>query len=839
MPPTVVLDPGHGGAATVGGSSPNNAVGPNGLLEKDVTLDLARRVAALLDGRATVLLTRAGDENRSLSDRARLARDRRADVFLSIHLNGWRDPAVDGSEAWIARHAGAPSRALARGVLDRVLAVTHARDRGVRADDLGVLLPERVGAGAAALLEVAFLTNPDEASRFEHDDYRQALAQAIAGALVPGNGAAAQALAASDQAEALAVIDMFRADTRLGVFIGMGRDQVADRAVELINNPALVQQGSLNLCGPAALHRLWIARRPQAFAQYLAGLFFTGEAHIGGRHVEAGDDLREKDYTGTAVPAMQAAGGICPPAEWIAMSSLRDSTNTFLDFEGMPDEDLSGLTTPAELAGWLRATGLYPDVSDEGNWFFTKGLGHALGLVPDADTDIALLINAHILSSAATSGHKKSDEFVLSAFPNHFVVLRSRITQPSADEVEFSCWTWGDDNVHVRIASDTFAANYYGAVIARAGAPAPARGSALEKFGDPVLTAADSPLVRADRVIPATPCGVFSSGGNYAERVPTGVVIHVLDGGTYADDIARWHDGKDCTPPHYVIRDDGEITQMVAEKFMAQHAGPGGNRTMIGIEHDGRDDHPENFTDEMYEASAALVRDICARNAIPVDRAHIIGHAEVPLQTAGNEHGDPAGYWDWDYYMALVRWDGNDQAARPRRDVMTTDNLSLAEASSAWHQADRDSGNSAWGQQRFTMGPLYFSAYGANYLWADPDPAADPEDAIVYSYTVPVAGTWGVSAWWPILANSNTATRIEVTTTRSSGEQPDSAIDYDQTDRGPLRTWSTYALPATPMWCLLGGAYELQAGDVIRVRILRRSAAHGRVIADAIRFLKI
>src|SRR5438874_3249384 len=133
--PIVVLDPGHGGSAPAGGSSANNATGPNGLLEKDLTLDVAQRVGAILGGRATVILTRGGDDNRSLVDRARVAREADADVFLSIHFNGWKNSAVDGSEAWVATGTNGGSHALARSVLDRVLAVTHARARGVSEAD--------------------------------------------------------------------------------------------------------------------------------------------------------------------------------------------------------------------------------------------------------------------------------------------------------------------------------------------------------------------------------------------------------------------------------------------------------------------------------------------------------------------------------------------------------------------------------------------------------------------------------------------------------------------------------------------------------------------------------
>lgn len=182
--PTVVIDPGHGGSDKVGGSSANNATGPNGLLEKDVALDLARRTAGLLGQSAEVLMTRTRDINLSLADRARLAHDRVAALFLSIHLNGFGDASVDGTEVWIARQANQESRDFATEVLHRLIAVTNVSDRGVRERDLGVLLPERHAAHTGACLaEIAFLTNPAEARRLESDDYRQAIAQALAAAV--------------------------------------------------------------------------------------------------------------------------------------------------------------------------------------------------------------------------------------------------------------------------------------------------------------------------------------------------------------------------------------------------------------------------------------------------------------------------------------------------------------------------------------------------------------------------------------------------------------------------------------------------------------------------------
>ena len=103
---------------------------------------------------------------------------------------------------------------------------------------------------------------------------------------------------------------------------------------------------------------------------------------------------------------------------------------------------------------------------------------------------------------------------------------------------------------------------------------------------------------------------------------------------------------------HYVVRKDGHITQMIRELDVAYHAGNRSyNERSVGIEHEGFVDRPEDFTAEMYAASARLTAGICARYDIPVDREHIIGHVEVP----GTDHTDPGKHWDWDRYMKLVR----------------------------------------------------------------------------------------------------------------------------------------------------------------------------------------
>jgi N-acetylmuramoyl-L-alanine amidase len=185
--PVVVIDPGHGGSTKVGGSSPNNATGPNGLLEKELTLDLAQRVATFITsmGNAQVILTRTTDTNLALVDRAKVAKDNNAAVFLSIHLNGWTNPDVDGTEVWIAPNANSQSKAFATTLLNYLVAVTGVRNRGIQVKDFGVLQRDRHAPDTAACLaEIAFLTNPAQALRLEDNGYRQVLAQAMAEAVL-------------------------------------------------------------------------------------------------------------------------------------------------------------------------------------------------------------------------------------------------------------------------------------------------------------------------------------------------------------------------------------------------------------------------------------------------------------------------------------------------------------------------------------------------------------------------------------------------------------------------------------------------------------------------------
>jgi hypothetical protein len=111
---------------------------------------------------------------------------------------------------------------------------------------------------------------------------------------------------------------------------------------------------------------------------------------------------------------------------------------------------------------------------------------------------------------------------------------------------------------------------------------------------------------------------------------------------------------------HYTIRsNDGHVAQHVLNKDIAWHAGNWDvNSRSIGLEHEGYLAKGGTwYTEAMYRASAKLVRYLADKHDIPLDRAHILGHDNVPgttPDTLPDMHDDPGPYWDWAHYFDLL-----------------------------------------------------------------------------------------------------------------------------------------------------------------------------------------
>jgi hypothetical protein len=127
------------------------------------------------------------------------------------------------------------------------------------------------------------------------------------------------------------------------------------------------------------------------------------------------------------------------------------------------------------------------------------------------------------------------------------------------------------------------------------------------------------------------------------------VVVHTMQG-SYAGSISWFQNPTSDVSAHFCMRsEDGEITQMVGLGDRAWHVG-NSNSVAIGIEHEGFVDDASWYTWATYARSAELARWLADHHGLPLDRDHIVGHAELPAQT----HTDPGPNWNWDLYMALV-----------------------------------------------------------------------------------------------------------------------------------------------------------------------------------------
>jgi N-acetylmuramoyl-L-alanine amidase len=220
QPITIVIDPGHGGGET-------GAIGPGGLQEKEVTLQLSRRLAATIPRllASRVVLTRDSDSALPLDDRTSVANHEKADLFLSIHANSSKASGARGSETYylsleasdrlaqeVARRenqvngtgaAAAPSSAvspdldfilwdlaqsahlresseLAEAIQEELNIVSRTENRGIKQAPFRVL----VGAAMpAVLVEAAFISNEDEEKKLRSAVFQQSVAEGIARAL--------------------------------------------------------------------------------------------------------------------------------------------------------------------------------------------------------------------------------------------------------------------------------------------------------------------------------------------------------------------------------------------------------------------------------------------------------------------------------------------------------------------------------------------------------------------------------------------------------------------------------------------------------------------------------
>lgn len=148
----IYIDPGHGG-------SDSGAVGPTGLGEKDINLNIAANVKQILQRHEiSAMLTRQDDSRVELANRVKMANNNGADYFVSIHINSASSHAATGTETFAFPNSAQGTK-LADSVQKSLVNEIGLANRGVKHKEFYVLKNTKM---PAILVEVAFINNPKE-----------------------------------------------------------------------------------------------------------------------------------------------------------------------------------------------------------------------------------------------------------------------------------------------------------------------------------------------------------------------------------------------------------------------------------------------------------------------------------------------------------------------------------------------------------------------------------------------------------------------------------------------------------------------------------------------------
>jgi N-acetylmuramoyl-L-alanine amidase len=187
---TIVVDPGHGGDDT--GAPAYFGPPPRGPYEKDIVLDIGRRLARLLRAEgASVTMTRSDDRYLTLQQRAEVANRLSADAIISLHCNSCDGPnSLCGTSVY---YDHAHSRGFARLVQAELITALGTEDNGVRNANFAVIRQARV---PGILVEAAYINHEGDRQRLVHPNFRERTARAIVRGLIkflngtPGRGPA-------------------------------------------------------------------------------------------------------------------------------------------------------------------------------------------------------------------------------------------------------------------------------------------------------------------------------------------------------------------------------------------------------------------------------------------------------------------------------------------------------------------------------------------------------------------------------------------------------------------------------------------------------------------------
>ena len=225
------------------------------------------------------------------------------------------------------------------------------------------------------------------------------------------------------------LITEFLAERPKGTFLNMDVDNLAVQMFDRVARPGSIKQEETSLCGPSAFFKWLLADRPELYVKYAIDLWKYGRARLGQLDVKPGSDCRKAWNRNAKIAQL----------DWLTCASLRDSENTFLDYDS-PSDEAGGITMPRTLAGWFRAVG-YTQVENETNIFITKDMDDLTraGNLTNNGRRVCLLISADMLSRGTEGG--------FFTIPDHWIQMTGwgglRGIGSGKKGAYATVWSWG------------------------------------------------------------------------------------------------------------------------------------------------------------------------------------------------------------------------------------------------------------------------------------------------------------------------------------------------------------------------------------------------------------
>lgn len=169
----IFIDPGHGGT--------NVGAVANGLKESDINLSVSLKLGSILkDNRYEVKYSRESNTNLTLFERAEMANNWNANYFVSIHCNSAASRQANGSETFVYK-LGTSTAAYGESIQTQLVLQNGLKNRGLKEADFTVLVATKM---PAALVELAFISNPYEAKLLSLPEFQMRCARGIADGII-------------------------------------------------------------------------------------------------------------------------------------------------------------------------------------------------------------------------------------------------------------------------------------------------------------------------------------------------------------------------------------------------------------------------------------------------------------------------------------------------------------------------------------------------------------------------------------------------------------------------------------------------------------------------------